>query len=109
MRSLLAMHPGGVKGEDVRLDRGAVGDSRRPCTAGKACDKGLVALEALDIKPLQFLEWLGMIVDSQVEEGIRLGGAAQERDGLVAALVATRGLSRHHRRHQALGEGKVAR
>src|SRR5450631_882728 len=98
---------GGVEAFDFRLDLRAIGHARRPGTRWQAGDEGLVALEALDIQPQQFSKRLGVIVNAQIQERIRLRGTNQERCRLLAALVPPCGFACHDRRDQAFGEGQV--
>ena len=51
-------------------------------------------------------EWIGMIVDAQIERGPFLAAIDQQRRRLLAALVAAGSLARAHRRDQALREGQ---
>ena len=102
------MNAFGLEALDLRFDRGPIGDARRPVASGKACHEWLEALEAFDVQTIDLDEWIGMIIDAQIERRIRLGRADQQRCGLLAALVAAGGFAGLHCRDHSLGEGPLA-
>src|SRR5688572_5220323 len=93
---------------DLLLDHVAVGDAERPRPARSALEIRHEALVRLVVQPPQLGERLGVVVDPQVEIGVGLGRADEQRRRLLAALVAARGFARLERCDQALGKGLLA-
>ena len=89
---------------DAGFDLVPVDQAHRVMAAGQAGHEGLAALQADLVKPLQFSDGFGVVVDPQVELQMVLVGLDAQRGGLLAALVAAGGFARGHRRQQALGQ-----
>src|SRR5688500_10117671 len=78
---------------DLLLDHVAVEHAPRPGLARAALQVRDEALVRLVVQAPQLREWIGVVVDSEIQLRVVFRGADQERRGLLAALVAAGGLA----------------
>src|SRR4051794_34980638 len=89
---------------NLLFDDGPVEDAPWARLARAAAHERNEALVRLLVKAPELGERLRVIVDTDVELGIRLGGVDPQRRRLLAALVAAGGLTGLERGDQSLGE-----
>ena len=89
---------------DARFDLGAVGQPDRIVAPGQAGHERLITLQARAVQALQLDDWLGVVVDAQVELRVVFVGVDAQCRGLLATLVATRRFAGGQRGQQALGQ-----
>src|SRR5687767_1309379 len=92
---------------DLLLDHAAIQLARGPLAAGGALEVRDEALVRLFVQALQLGQRRGVVIDAQIELGVVLGRAEQERRRLLAALVAAGGLAGLQRGEQPLRERQV--
>src|SRR5258708_15258770 len=105
-RSFLGPGARRLKTLDLAFDCRAIGYACGPRTCRQARHERLESLEALDVEAIELGERIGMIVDPEIERRVCFGRTDQQRDRLLAALVAACRLASLHRCAEPLGEGQ---
>lgn len=88
-----------------RVNHGPIPDTPGPLSGGKEFREMDKALMAHPLEPGQLGQWIGMVINPQIEAGILLAGVNAQGRTLLAAFVAPRGFAGLQGQDQAPGKG----